>query len=420
MFVNTRKVVATATRTRIISWALSVLLVLGILAVMPPVEAYADQYKLEFDTTLVDFGTELMGHEDVTPHEFTIRNMGDDTVTGIQAAIVGGSNPAPFEVTTGLSATSLTNAGQANISVRPRTNLAVGTHTARLEITSAEAPTIRATLRFRVVPDKVTSITIDGAYSGEKFSYKASGKGNTVKLHAKVRPVDAANTAVSWDSSNESIATIDKDGKVSFKGPEGSTKITARAKDGSGVTASITIKSVKNVTSIRTPLSKIYIQRGKSLTIPAVPDDRTDLKEQLDTKLQWKSSRPSVLSVTKSGKIKASKKVRKRTVVKVTAISSNGWARKTVTVVIVTKARKLKKVTAKIPESMKVGSTQKIKVKLKKSSATGVKVSFSSSNSRVIRVDKAGKMFAQRRGYARITVKAGSKTYVKSVTVRSR
>jgi uncharacterized protein YjdB len=56
-------------------------------------------------------------------------------------------------------------------------------------------------------------------------------------------------------------------------------------------------------------------------------------------------------------------------------------------------------------------------VKLKKATATGVKVTFKSSNKRVARVDKAGKLFALKKSKATITVKAGKKKFKKKITV---
>jgi arabinogalactan endo-1,4-beta-galactosidase len=75
-------------------------------------------------------------------------------------------------------------------------------------------------------------------------------------------------------------------------------------------------------------------------------------------------------------------------------------------------------VTAKFPKKMKVGAMYQLKIKLKKATATGVKVTFKSSKGSVIRVDKAGKLFALKKGKATITVKAGKKKVKKTITVK--
>ena len=55
-----------------------------------------------------------------------------------------------------------------------------------------------------------------------------------------VEPADATDKTVTWSSSNESVATVDKDGKVTGIAV-GEATITATANDGSGVSASCTV-----------------------------------------------------------------------------------------------------------------------------------------------------------------------------------
>jgi hypothetical protein len=264
---------------------------------------------------------------------------------------------------------------------------------------------------------KAQSVILSGAPANGKFQYKASGKGNTLLLNAKVLPDTATNTSVVWKSSNARIATVDPNGLVTFKGPEGAVVITAESPDGPVV--SVPLTSVKNVTSIRTPLSTLYMQKGKSLTLPTVLDDKTAPKTAVASKLTWKSSKPSVLSVTQKGTIKAAKKLKKKTTVTVTVTAANGKSKK-IKVVVVPKAKTLKGVTAKFPKKnrMKTGAAYQLKVKLRSAQATNVKVTFKSSNNKVIKVDKAGKLLALKKGKATITIKAGKKVFKKKITVR--
>ena len=69
-------------------------------------------------------------------------------------------------------------------------------------------------------------------------------KGKTLKLKiSKILPAEAAGNKTVWSSSNKSVATVDKKGKVKAKGV-GTCIITCSADDGSGVSASckITVK----------------------------------------------------------------------------------------------------------------------------------------------------------------------------------
>ena len=61
-------------------------------------------------------------------------------------------------------------------------------------------------------------------------------EGEEMTLTATVEPDDAADTSVTWSSSNPSVATVDNTGKVTAIAP-GTATITATANDGSGVSA---------------------------------------------------------------------------------------------------------------------------------------------------------------------------------------
>jgi hypothetical protein len=268
-----------------------------------------------------------------------------------------------------------------------------------------------------VAVKKVASVAVTGGAGA--FRYKASKKGNTMQLGVAVLPADAADRRVTWRTSNAKVATVNAAGLVTFKGKEGVVTITATAADGSGKYAARVIKVSKNVTKMRTPVKKVYIQRGKSLTLPVALDDKTAPKLTVASRLTWKSSKPKVLKVSAKGKIKAAKKVKKKTKVTVTATAYNGKKLK-FTVYVVPKAKKLTSARVTWPKKarLKKGKTYQIKIKLRPATATGVKVTFKSSKKKVLTVDKAGKLVAKKKGKATVTVKVGRKTYKKKITVR--
>ena len=80
-------------------------------------------------------------------------------------------------------------------------------------------------------PVSVTSITISG---NNTMKY-----GSSQKLSAIVKPDNASNKAVTWSVSNG--ATIDQNGNITITGDVDSVTVTATAKDGSGVKATLTI-----------------------------------------------------------------------------------------------------------------------------------------------------------------------------------
>jgi uncharacterized protein YjdB len=110
---------------------------------------------------------------------------------------------------------------------------------------------------------------------------------------------------------------------------------------------------------------------------------------------------------------------RKKGKVTITATSLNGKAKLTLKIYVVTKSAKLKKVTlTKPPKSLKKGKTAILKVKAAPAKATNLKVTFKSSKPKIIKVDKAGKITALKKGKAKITVKSGKKKYVRTITVK--
>ena len=94
----------------------------------------------------------------------------------------------------------------------------------------------KAACKITVKSAKVKKITIEGK--------KNMVKGETQQLVAVVKPEYAKNTNVKWTSSNKKIATVDKNGVVTAL-KKGKVKITAAAKDGSGVKCVFTIKIKK-------------------------------------------------------------------------------------------------------------------------------------------------------------------------------
>jgi uncharacterized protein YjdB len=263
------------------------------------------------------------------------------------------------------------------------------------------------------------SVTISGA--PKLAQHYQGGKGNTVQLAATVLPANTTRKSLTWSSNNQGIATVDANGLVTLKGSEGTVKITATAKDGSGKKHEVSFGVAEHITKVRTPLTTLYIQKGKSLKIPVALDDSSDLTKAVSSKLTWKSSNIKVLKVDKNGKITAAKKITKKTKVKVTVTAANGKALK-LTVYVVPKASAHKGHTIKgLPKGNKlaVGKTAVLTPKLKNAKATTLKVTYKSSNAKVLSVDNAGMIVAKKKGTAIISIKVGSKTVkTKKITVK--
>jgi uncharacterized protein YjdB len=255
------------------------------------------------------------------------------------------------------------------------------------------------------IPDDVVDVvTVNGASS---YVYKASDKVHTMQLSAVS---SKGNPIVGWSVSPAGIASVSSSGVLSFTGAEGNVLVTARTAEATSLAKKIAV--VKNVTSIATPMKTLYIQTGKSFTIPVVAYDG-NLK--VTPKLTWATSSSKIAKVV-NGKVTVAKKLKKGKAT-ITARAANGKVL-SVKVNVSKKAVKLKSATVKAPKSLKVKASKFLTVKFKQKKATGIKITFKSSKASGLEVDKAGKLTAKKKGSYKITIKCGSKKVIKKIKVK--
>lgn len=174
-------------------------------------------------------------------------------------------------------------------------------------------------------PVKVSGISING------ISHNIAA-GKKIQLAGIVAPATALNKALIWSSSNPKVATVTQSGVVTVKKKTGgkSVTITATAADGSGVSASWKIKSMKGaVTKVDVNGAKT-VKAGKSLKLRA----KVTATKGANKKLKWTSSNTKFATVSSSGKVKTLKSGKGKTV-KITAMATDGSnKKKTVTIKI--------------------------------------------------------------------------------------
>ena len=119
-------------------------------------------------------------------------------------------------------------------------------------------------------------------------------------LTATVQPSNAANKNVTWESSDEDVAEVSRRGVVSANGL-GTCTITCTAQDGSGVTATCTVRVVQLVTGITLSQTSLSLNSGDTQTLTATvqPSDASDKG------VTWSSSSTAVAMVNQSGLVTA-------------------------------------------------------------------------------------------------------------------
>ena len=118
----------------------------------------------------------------------------------------------------------------------------------------------------------------------------------TETLTATVLPENVDNKAVTWESSDTSVAIVSENGTVIAVGA-GTATITAIAKDGSGISAScsVTVEPIK-VTTITLNKEYLELQLGATYSLIATitPEDATK-------NVRWASSNVGVAIVDENG-----------------------------------------------------------------------------------------------------------------------
>ena len=127
--------------------------------------------------------------------------------------------------------------------------------------------------------------------------------GNETTVEATVSPADATDVKVSYASTDEAVATVDKDGRVQVLQPGECDIITTLMQDGEKVTEKTThVKAFYEVESITLDSNEGKLTVGNSHTIKA-----TVAPEEVaaETTIEWSSSNEKVATVDSNGKVTA-------------------------------------------------------------------------------------------------------------------
>ena len=271
---------------------------------------------------------------------------------------------------------------------------AVGPGTATIK---AEGVNVSATMTVTVLTQKVEKITLN-------IKTLKVPKGKKSSVQASITPDTADNQDVVWSTSDKSIATVDSVGQVTGK-KVGTATITATAADGSGVTATCTVKVIIPAAGITLNAKKGTkgVKETFTLKTTLTPDNTTDA-------VKWSSSDKAIATVSSKGKV-TPKKVG---TVTITAKTDSG---KKATYTLTVKKAPKKVTLNKTATTLNIKSKVTLKATLPEGSAG--KVTWTSSKPAVASVSAKGKVTAKKAGKTTITATTyNGKTATCIITVR--
>ncbi len=229
----------------------------------------------------------------------------------------------------------------------------------------------------------VTGVTI----SNESMTVR---KGQEFWLNATCQPENAMNKLIIWSSSDTSIATVDKNGKVTAVEP-GDCVITATSQD-SGVTARCSLTVTQPITGISLNTNAKTILAGeKFVIIPTIEPLDADNKN-----VTYTSSDTSVATVDSDGVVTG---VRGGKTVIIVKTEERGLiASCLVTVQEFVSSVNITQDSAQ----MNLGAVLQLQAEVLNETATNRKLTWSSTNNGILQVDSTGKVTAVGMGTATI------------------
>ena len=283
---------------------------------------------------------------------------------------------------------------------------AVGAGTATITVTTEDGEYTAECVV--TVADTVVQVT--GVSLGRTSLDLSVGKSAT--LEATISPKDATNTNVSWSSDNESVATVDENGKVTAVAA-GEATITVKTEDGeytSDCKVTVTEEAESFVIVVDPEDLKLSEGETAALSVTTEPESVTEQK------FTYKSSDEDVATVDQDGKVTA---VAEGTAI-ITVATEDGTVTSDCKVTVEAKAATVTGVSLNATKlEMVAGKTAELTATVEPEDAPDKTVTWSSDKPAVATVDENGKVTAVAAGTTKITATTadGEKTATCVVTV---
>lgn len=217
-------------------------------------------------------------------------------------------------------------------------------------------------------------------------------KGTVFWLNAKALPENAMNKDIAWSTTDEDIATVDENGKVTTHAA-GNCVIIATSTD-SGIIAKCQLTVTQPITGIYLNVTEKVILKGKKfIIIPTVTPSDADNKNVIYT-----SSDPSIATVDNNGVVTGVKGG-------VAIIVAKTEERGLIASCSVEVQEFVSSVNIESDDLyMHIGDTKQLQAKVLPESATNNEVTWSTSNSAIVSVNSKGKITANNVGKATVYV----------------
>ena len=248
------------------------------------------------------------------------------------------------------------------------------------------------------VPQPVSSITLNA-------KEMTLVEGTSAQLEADVQPENASDKSITWDSSDNEVATVEDGNITAIK--EGTAIITATAgKKTASCTVTVT-KAFIPVSSISLSQTSLEMVKGEkvTLTVAIEPEDATDKT------VSWTSSNDDIITVDNTGMVHAIGGGAAR----VTAVAGEQSAFCDIVVTVPVSKIKLNPTSCTLEE----GQTITLYETIFPEDATDKTVTWESSDVEVATVED-GTVTAIKEGTATITASAGEKSASCTVTVNKK
>ncbi len=213
---------------------------------------------------------------------------------------------------------------------------ALANGTVKITATSVAKPKIKAVCTITIKNFEEEVVVVKPVVKLDKSTASIDlAQSSVLSLVATVTPTTVANKAVTWTSSDNAIATVDQNGKVTAKS-KGNVTITATSKQEGSVFANCVITVTKTEVVAPTPVitlnkttAEIDLNEVNSLQLTA---DVTP-NNVANKSVTWTSSNQNIATVDASGFVS----IKDAGTVTITAISNQDTAVKAVCTVTITK-----------------------------------------------------------------------------------